>query len=292
MKIRLVAIDLDGTLLNSDKRVTETTSAILRSARRETGVHVVLASARPPRTVLPFYSLLDLDTPMINYNGALVMDPNGGRVLLHRAIPPQVAGKVVNFARRTYPDVLVSAEIMDKWYTDQYDPSRDPFLTETAKLFEPDVVAPLRQWINQDITKILLLGEGERLTEVAMGLADLLPEQIAMVQTEGFLLQVMHPQVSKAVALRLVCDELGVNREETMAIGDNANDVGMLQWAKVGVAVGNAVPAALEAADYVTATNDADGAAHAIRRILLEGHVPGSSSRIPRPAIDPPEDDG
>ncbi|MFP4052485.1 MAG: Cof-type HAD-IIB family hydrolase [Phycisphaerae bacterium] len=281
MKIRLVAIDLDGTLLNSDKKVTETTSAILRSARRQTGVHVVLASARPPRTVRPFHSLLDLDTPMINYNGALVMDPCSGRVLLHRAIAPQVAGRVVNFARRTYPGVLVSAEIMDKWYTDQYDPSRDPFLTETAKLFEPDVVAPLRQWINQAITKILLLGEGEPLTEVALGLAGLLGDQVAMVQTEGFLLQVMHPQVSKAVALRLVCDELGVDRRETMAIGDNANDVGMLQWAKVGVAVGNAVPAALEAADYVSDTNDADGAAHAIRRILLEGHVPDSLTDSP-----------
>ena len=75
MKIYLLAIDLDGTLLNSGKDISPTTEGILRSARREHGVKVVLATARPPRTVLPFHRRLNLDTPLICYNGALVFDP-------------------------------------------------------------------------------------------------------------------------------------------------------------------------------------------------------------------------
>jgi hypothetical protein len=274
MKIRLVAIDLDGTLLNSDKSITETSSAILRAARETAEAHVVLASARPPRSVRPFHSLLGLNTPMINYNGALVIDPHSDEVWLHRAIPASVAGRVVNLARHLQPDVLVSAEILDRWYTDRYDPREDTRQTETSRLFPPDVVAPIRQWINQDITKLLLVGEEDPLTQLAHQMRARLEGQVQLMQTEGNLIQVMQPQVSKAVAMGLVCDRLGVGRDETMAIGDNANDVGMLKWARVGVAVGNAVPAALAAADYVTATNDADGAAHAVQRILLDGHLP------------------
>jgi hypothetical protein len=136
------------------------------------------------------------------------------------------------------------------------------------------VVAPIREWIGQDITKILLVGEDAPLSNLADQLNRRFASDVQLVQTENTLIQVMHPQVSKAVALSLVCERLGVGRDETMAIGDNANDVGMLRWARVGVAVGNAVPAALAAADYVTATNDADGAAHAVQRIILDGHLP------------------
>lgn len=274
MKIRLVAIDLDGTLLNTDKSITETTSAILRTARETADVRVVLASARPPRTVRPFHSLLGLDTPMINYNGALVMDPRTDEILLHQAIPASVAGRVVNLARHLYPGCLVTAEIRDRWYTDRYDPRTDSDQTETARLFDPDVVAPIREWINQDITKVLLIGEQRPLGELTDEMQRRLAGEVQLMQTEETLIQVMHPRVSKAVALSMVCQRLGVGREATMAIGDNANDVGMLKWARVGVAVGNAVPAALAAADYVTATNDADGAAHAVQRIILDGHLP------------------
>jgi hypothetical protein len=94
---------------------------------------------------------------------------------------------------------------------------------------------------------------------------------VSVVQTEGFLLQIMHATVSKEQALRVVAAELGVAREKVMAIGDNANDVGMIKWAGVGVAMSNAAPDALAAADYVTDHHDADGAAKAVRQIVVRG---------------------
>ena len=128
MKIQLVAIDLDGTLLNSAKRITATTAAILRAARQEAGAHIVLASARPPRSVMPFYQLLDLDAPMINYNGALVYDPPTQRALLHLPLPAETALAIVDLARSVYSRVVVSAEILDRWYTDRLEPA---YMTET-----------------------------------------------------------------------------------------------------------------------------------------------------------------
>ena len=268
MRIHLVAIDLDGTLLNSAKQITDTTAAILRTVRKTSGVHIVLASARPPRSVMPFYRLLDLDTPMINYNGALVWQPQGGLVLMHRPIPAPTAEAIVKFARTRYPQVVVSAEILDKWYTDRVDAR---YLTETARQCGPDCVAPLEQWLSQSVTKLLLLGEDGPLVQLERDIRTTFPHQVTMVQTEGYLLQIMHATVSKAAALKRVAADLGTGVEHVMAIGDNANDVGMLRWAGVGVAMANACPQALAAADYVTDHHDIDGAAHAIRRIILDG---------------------
>jgi hypothetical protein len=268
MKIHLLAIDLDGTLLNAAKQITQTTASILRTARQEMGVHIVLASARPPRSVMPFYSLLDLDTPMINYNGALVYEPPSQRIILHKPIQPKVARGIAALARELYPEVLVSGELLDRWATDRVDPAYE---TETAKLCRPDLVAPLEDWIGEGVTKLLLLGVPERLTEVARGVNRRYGYDVAIVQTEGTLLQIMHKTASKVAALRAVAGELGVTQQQVMTIGDNANDVGMLQWAGVGVAMGNAVPEAIAAADYVTDDHESDGAARAVRHIILDG---------------------
>lgn len=268
MKIHLVAIDLDGTLLNSAKQVTETTAAILREVRKTHGVKVVLASARPPRSTLPFYRQLALDTPMVNYNGALVYDPPSQTVLLHRPIPLDVSRALVEVARRHYPAVLVSAEILDRWFTDRID---EAYLTETARTHAPDVVAPTDAWLDRPVTKLLFLGQPEGLAKVIAAFRREFTHQVAMVQTEEFLLQIMHATVSKEQALRTVAAEMGIDRREVMAIGDHDNDVGMLRWAGVGVALSNGSPAALRAADFVAPTNDADGAAHAIHEIIVKG---------------------
>lgn len=266
MKIELLAIDLDGTLLNSAKCISGATAMALRRAADERGVRVVLASARPPRSVMPFHVELDLDTPMINYNGALVYDPSDERVVMHRPLSLRTAREIVRLARARYPQVLVSAEILDRWYTDRLD---QDYATETAKQHAPDMIAPIDLWLTEAVTKLLLLGDPRRLSKIAQAIQERFAHQVAMVQTEDFLLQIMHATVSKALALRTVAAELAVPRERVMAIGDNANDVGMLQWAGVGVAVANAAAPALAVANLVTADHDDDGVAKVVHQVIL-----------------------
>ena len=279
IRFHMVAIDLDGTLLNSAKEVTDATVAILRTARQEAGVHIVLATARPPRSVMPTYNLLELDTPMINYNGALVYEPPSRRILLHRPLAAKIVRGIVTIARTLCPEIVVSGELLDRWFTDRVD---NRYQTETARLTEPDVVAPLENWLDQDLTKLLLLGQAADLTAIADAVHKKYPHQVRILQTEDNLLQITHATVSKAQALRTVAAEMTVQREQVMAIGDNANDVGMLRWAGIGVAMANACPAALAAADFVTDSHDADGAANAIRRIILEGKIPENVTNAPR----------
>ena len=266
MKIHLVAIDLDGTLLTSGNEITAPTEAIVKAVRREQGVHVVLATARPPRSVKRFYDVLGLDGPMINYNGALVFDPAARRILMHAPISAATARGIVDLARDEHPEVLVSAEVLDRWYTDRVDAA---YITQTGRLFEPDRVAPIDEWLAEPVTKLLLLGDGGRMNELGRSIARAFRYQVSVIQTEAECLQITHPTVSKARALKTVAGELGVMREQVMAIGDNANDVGMLKWAAVGVAVANASASALAVADLVTAGHDDDGVAKAVREVIL-----------------------
>jgi hypothetical protein len=271
MSIHLVAIDLDGTLLNSEKQISKATAAILRTAKKEHGVHIVLATARPPRSVLPFYTLLDLDTPMINYNGALVFDPASNRVLMHKPIAVDLCKRIIAVARKVYPDIQVGLEVLDRWYTDHLDKA---YLTATGQLFEPDVVAPLEDCLTSPVTKLLLLGPKEKMAEIRAAMVKPFVHQVIMTQTEGELVQISHATVSKAHALRVVAGEMGVMRDQIMAIGDQTNDVDMLRWAGIGVAMGNAVPEVLAVADMVTDHHDADGAAKAIHEVIIRGRVP------------------
>lgn len=271
MKIKLIAIDLDGTLLTSQKQITPNTARIINKVRQRASVHVVLSTARPPRSTIPFYRQLELCDPMINYNGALVWAPVSGKVLLHKPIPFNIARGIIKWARQRFPEIRVSAEIGDKWYTDFYDGT---YQTETARSSQPDMVAPLDQWLTRPVTKLLLLGASDWLGQVNQAITEDLPDEVTTVQTEDFLLQIMHSSASKTEALKMVARDLGVEREEVMAIGDNTNDSGMIRWAGVGVAMANAHYSALQAADHVADHNDQEGVANVIRDIVLEGRRP------------------
>ncbi len=265
-RIQLLALDIDGTLLNSQKEITLATESVMQLLHEKSNVHVVLASARPPRTTLPFYRRLHLNAPMVNYNGALIYDPQTANVIMHRPLPLKTCQGITELARRLFSDVLVSGEILDHWYTDRLS---DEYWTETSLVFGPDNIAPLEQWMTQPVTKLMFLGPPQHLREIAAAIGREFLHQVSMVQTEDYVLQIMHATVSKATALKVVAGELGITREHVMAIGDNANDVGMLTWAGRSVAMANSSKDALEAADHITDSNDEDGVAKAIMKYLL-----------------------
>lgn len=282
MAIRLVAIDLDGTLLTSDKQITpRTVDAIAECTSR--GIRVVLASARPPRSVVGFYRQLRLNTSVINYNGALVYDPPAKEVVHHQPLSPDVAGQVIEFARRRHNGVLVSVEALDKWFTDRYD---QRYQTETAKHYVPDTVGPVESWLTCAVTKLMFLGPRDVMDDLEQVTVPQFAGKIAMVRTDDDLLQIMHPQVSKRTALDKVCRQYDISPAEVLAVGDAPNDVAMLAWAGIGVAMSNAPESVRQVADYITVDNDHDGAAQAIEWFALE------QRDRPHSAIDSGEESG
>jgi Cof subfamily protein (haloacid dehalogenase superfamily) len=200
--------------------------------------------------------------------------PTNGKVLLHQPIPYNIARGIIRWARERYPNILVSAEIGDKWYTDAFDPADKAYLTETARVYKPDVIGPFDEWLNQPVTKLLLLGKPNWITAVRQAVTEDLPEEVTTVQTEDYMLQIMQAEVSKMAALSLVAQEMRVSQEQVMAIGDNANDAGMIHWAGIGVAMANGHVTCLQVADHVTDHHDEEGVANVIRHIVLEGKAP------------------
>ena len=262
-KIKLVAIDLDGTLLDSNKKVSEQT---VRALQCLTGARVVIASARPPRSVRHIYGQLGLDTWQINYNGALIWDETAQQPIFHRPLKATLSREMVDVARDMFDEVLIHAEIMDKWYTDRDDMSHT---TETGKLFKPDGICPVDEFCAHPITKLMMLGDPPILTRIEALLLEQFSDHVSILHTDRDLLQIMDKRVSKAVALQKVATHYGIKQEEVMAVGDAPNDVGMLQFAGVAVAMDNAHDVVKKIADWIAPSNDDHGVHAALVRYGL-----------------------
>ena len=263
-QIRLVAVDLDGTLLNDSKQVSDQTVSALQFLPAQ-GVRVVIASARPPRSVRHIHAKLGLDTWTIHYNGALIWDEANRRVVFHQPMDGPLVREIIEFARGRFEEVLIGCEALDRWYTDRFD---ETYTTETGRLFRPDLIAPLDEFCDQPMTKLMFLGEKSMISWLDALLANRWP-RVSVIRADPELIQVMHKDASKAAALTRVAAHYGVPMDQVMAIGDAANDVPMLEAAGVAVAMDNAHPAVKRVADWVAPSNNDHGVHAALARYGL-----------------------
>lgn len=268
MRIRLVALDLDNTLLDSTHRIPPENAAALEAARAA-GVQVVLASARPPRSMRRYHEEIGLTTPVVAHNGALIYDLQARAALRHTPIPLPIAREVVSFLRTADPGLNITLECEDVWHIDTFgDDLRQ--VVEEYGIEPPHGVGTVDRVLAEGsaVTKILFtsahLGEAE-LAELDRRLGP----DVCAVRTSDLLVEIMAAGVSKAAGVAWVADRLGISAAETLAMGDNYNDVALLEWAGLGIAMGNAPETVRHAADAVTLTHDEAGVAAAIRRYVL-----------------------
>ena len=261
-----MAIDLDGTLLQSDKRIGQRTIDAV-SAVLARGIHVVLATARPPRGVRPFYELLGLQGLQVNYNGALIHHMRQEQHVYHMPLDVTLARDLIVLARQIDPGVVVNIEILDRWYTDRVD---DTLHIETSRMFDPDGMGPILDWLDRPVTKIMFLAHEPKLAGVQEAITQQFSGQVALAISDSHVIQVVHPSVNKGLAVKSVATGYGIATDRVMAIGDAPNDVEMIRWAGLGVAVKNGWPEARQAADVVVASNDDQGVADALWRYILD----------------------
>lgn len=265
MAIKLIALDLDGTLLNSAMKLSEANGEALRRAL-ERGVQVVLATSRWFGLAKRTADRLGTGAPLICSNGALVRRPGDGRELLHLPLDREVARAVTALGDEQGWEMFTT--IGEATYMRPRPgiiPERLPGGLRLAERQSPRLE-------EGDPTAVIVFGK-EAVEEIvrrfAAGYDGRAAFSINRPPSLPHYAVVTHPEADKGRALELVCRELGVAPEETMAMGDSESDVGMLKVAGLGVAVENATPEAKAAAREVAPSHDADGVAWAVRRFVL-----------------------
>lgn len=261
----MVAIDLDGTLVNDALKIHDRDREAVKAATAA-GVHVVIATGRMFRSSLPYAKTLGLTGPIINYQGAVIREISTGEVLYKCELTVEMQQRVLSFTEPR--DWHVNAYIDEKVYTERARPEAD--LYERISGVPYETVGRLSSWVSQDSTKMVLVdldqeGVPERMSE----LTEWIGSVARVTRSLAWFVEVINPQVSKAKALALVAERLGVARADVCAIGDNKNDEEMIAWAGFGVAMGDAPPEVKAIARHVTGTVNEAGVAEVFDRFVL-----------------------
>ena len=269
MPIELIAIDLDGTLLTNEKKISLKVKDTLAKAK-EKGIKVVLCTGRPLPGVMNFLKELNLEEVgdyAITYNGALVQKTYDGTAIAHHTMTFDNFLEVEAMSRK----IGVHCQTLDEKaiYTSNKDIS--PYTVRESSL----VNMPIKYRSVEEMDPNLIISKMMMVDEPAVldrGIEQLPPsfyEKYTVLKSEPFYLEVLNKAASKGQALKDLSDILSIPRENIMAIGDNENDRDMLVFAGIGVAMGNAVDGIKAISDHITHTNELDGVATVIENLVF-----------------------
>jgi Cof subfamily protein (haloacid dehalogenase superfamily) len=268
MRYKMIVLDLDGTLTNSKKEITPKTYEALMAAQ-ERGVKVVLASGRPTYGIAPLADQLQLH----NFGG-YILAFNGGEIynwetkgLVHAIVlNPEVLPYAYNCAKEndftilTYKDNDIICENPD-----------DEYVQKEVKINKMGTkkVDSFLETVDFQVAKCLIVGDSSRLILLEQEMKAKLQETNEIYRSEPYFLEVLPKGIDKAQTLAVLLDKLGLTKEEVIACGDGFNDLSMVKFAGLGVAMANAQDIVKENADYITLSNDEDGIAHVIEKFIF-----------------------
>ncbi len=285
MPVRLLALDLDGTLLNSHGAVSETNRAALLEARK-LGVRIALVTGRRFRDARPIALDLGLDVPLISHNGALTKHARTLETVAAHLLPLDEAREVLRLGRMMEADAMVSddAEGTGALVYDYVNPANHALVKYIA--WAQGVVGgeahesvrqveSLEAYLDHAPIHIAYSGTCAAMIELGVRIKETLGGRVRVLQTlyprkDFALIDILNADASKGAGLAAVADEYGIAQSEVMAMGDNHNDIEMLDYADVAVTMDNAEPELRDCGKYhLTATNDNDGVARAVERFIL-----------------------
>ncbi|MEK8132184.1 Cof-type HAD-IIB family hydrolase [Paenibacillus filicis] len=262
---KMIAIDIDDTLVNDENQVTEGTKQALRDALAK-DVVVTLATGRMYASANNIASQLGLNVPLITYQGALVKTALGGEVLYERYLPQTAARAIFAYCKEN--ELHLQTYINDQLYVRESNDkavaygklSKIPFIVEP----EFDALADTPSF------KLLIIDDPDKLDRVAQELRELLGTQVHITKSKPHFLEIMHPEGTKGHALAHLAGHFGLELEQVIAVGDSYNDRELLETAGLGVAMANAVDPLKAIADYVTLSNNEDGVKHVVDKFILQ----------------------
>lgn len=261
---KLVALDMDGTLLKDDLTIAPGTIDVIQRAVAQ-GAIITIATGRMFASAKQFAEQLKIDVPLITYQGALIQDLQSEKVLFERLLSEDIGRRLIEISEERHVHLQV--------YQDDllYGAEDNERLSLYAKKVQvPYTVEPnLRALAKKGFAKAIYIGDPAYLEEMQIELKELFGHRAHITKSTPYFLEVTHPEANKGFALRELANHLNIPLSQTIGVGDNFNDTELLEVAGLGVAMGNAVEPLKQAADFITYTNNQEGVKHVIEKFVL-----------------------
>ena len=264
--IRLIAVDLDDTLLTDELVVTPRTKKAIQAAK-DKGVVFTIATGRVFDSALPYALELGVDVPLITFQGAMVVWPDG-RIVSHRPMDHDVSLEVLDYLLATGHHVTLY--IGEELYIEETSPATDSYRKRIRIKF--NIVPSLRLVLAacpDGATKFVMMAEPDKVREMAAAVRERFGDRLQAVTSRPDFLEISRADTGKGVALAVMADSLGIAPDQVMAIGDSPNDADMIVYAGWGICMANGVEELKEKARWITASNNEDGVAIAIEHLVL-----------------------
>ena len=268
MEYKMIVLDLDGTLTNRDKIITPRTKKALMDAQKA-GKIVVLASGRPTAGIKPLAEELELakyGSYILSYNGGMITNCGTGEVVFSSLLPAESNVKIIRLAEEHGVDILTyeGEEIITN-------NKECPYAVKESNINHLPLrqVEDMKRYVSFQVPKFLMLDDGDYLVTVEPRVKAAMGRDFSVYRSEPFFLEIMPKGIDKAQSLGRLLERLGMKREEMIACGDGYNDLTMIRYAGLGVAMENAVLPVRNAADYITASNNEDGVGLVVEKFML-----------------------
>lgn len=269
--IRLLALDIDGTIAGKSNDIREPVLEAIRAAQKK-GVQVAIVTGRMFRSALRFHQQVGSTLPLIAYQGAWVQKPGSTEPDRHWSVPREQVLSLLDYFERPELRSLLSVHfyINDELYVREITPETAAYAERSG--IQPIAVGDLRCTLPTEPTKVLALSDDIDLIDQLLGSlqAQYTPAELYLTKSVATFFEATNPAVNKGAAVRYLAEEvLGLTANNVMAIGDNFNDLEMIEYAGIGVAMGNAPEAVQAIAQWVAPSVEIDGAAAAIEEFVL-----------------------
>jgi len=265
VRYRLLALDVDGTLLDSQHQLPSRVAHAVVAAR-EAGLTVTLATGKLLASIQPLMGILGLSGPQICLNGSAIMKDLITPPLWYAPLPDSDRRDVIAAVRRFAPETLISQFALDAIYVDRKHPATSIF--EEFGEQAPEMTGDLLAVAEPPAAKILVVGSLEQVARLHKQVAPLLGERLYITTTMPIFLEFFQFVANKGHALKSLRESLGIAREEVIALGDGANDAPLLREAGLAIAMANGAPETRAAAQVIAPSNDEDGVAVILERLL------------------------
>lgn len=267
MKYEMLVLDLDGTLTNSEKKITPPTREAIIEIQ-ESGKKVVLASGRPTPGITPLAEelhLKDYGSYILSFNGARIIDCRTGESIYNKTVPNNVIPEIYEMVKDydvdliTYTDTEILSGIKPNQYTEI-----------ESRICNLDIVSVnnFAEAIDFPVNKLLIPGDPSLTVQLEKILKEKFHSFLNIYRSEPFFLEIMPQNIDKAHSLQKLLNSIGMTAEQMICCGDGYNDLTMIEYAGLGVAMENAQPIVKEKADYVTKSNDEDGVLYVIDQFM------------------------